>query len=705
MSELQDGFGSGPVVYRSADAGVAVPVGSASPTQVLADGFGEVTRPVIFDRLNQDQKKIIAAGNKRKLIVAGAGTGKTSGVLLPMCEELYRRKPGKIGIFSFGVAIKEELEEKVRTELSFMAASKTKVMTNHGLGLSLVMRNLELLGLPLNSDIEAVVWKMVVWFREQAKVETGLSKAERSPTFRMEFNQLSDPQIKAMLALEEVMIANGEETKEDKVAERINDFPVLRGDRKRSIPAMPADIVRDFIHWAKLQRLVHGKLMFRDLLPLAAQLPEDCFRQLQIRHILVDEAQDLSADQHAVIRKLSEVVDTTLFVGDPAQCIYRFSGSRPDLFMGISKSYDEVEQFTLGVNYRCDEPILDLANHLLKNIIRSPVRLTPPHDRQGTPIDFGVATGDELVAKIRDRIVSGEKPKDMVVLTRTNSQLLGIELALTKAEITYNCWSGSLFEDKSVDDFLAYIRFLAGERTYSDWETIVSHVKFLGKKTGEEAWNVSGGDPLKMPSGWHPHTIKGDQMRKRWFDLMNRLRELRTMTTASNPAWPKLLHMQLTNIWEERWPDDPEKFANAEDIATVFVDWAQSVADPATLLDKIETMSVQDPNGIVLSTLHKFKGLERNTVILWNIGIGDGKVRGLFPLHSGDYEEEACIFYVGVTRAKHHLILLKAEPCEWPYEIEKMFCPAGLLFAQWGTQNPCITCPHQFACLATLSTT
>jgi DNA helicase-2/ATP-dependent DNA helicase PcrA len=702
VADLQDGFGSAPVKMRSADA--EVPKEKAAPTVSLPDGFGsgEKRAPRSLERLNDDQREIIASKAKRKLVVAGAGSGKTSGVLLPACDQLYLDRPGRIGIFSFGKLIKEELEEKIQTVLDPIAASKTKVWTNHAIGLRMVMNNLEELGLPKDTELEGTLWKMVAWLREQTAEETRQSAANRTPHFRLEFGGFSDPQIKALLAIEETLIANGEPLDGEKIGQQLSAFKPLEQlmrspDGKR--------IAWSYIHWARTMRMVRGKLMFRDLLPLAALLPDERFRSLNLKHILVDEAQDLSADQHAVMRKLSNVVETTLFVGDPAQCIYRFSGSRPDLFMGIKDSYQDVQMFTMGVNYRCDEPILDLANHMLKNVIQSPVRLSPPEDRMGGPIETGNATGKELCGWIEKRIADGEQKRDIVVLTRTNAQLLTIELALTRAGITYNCWKGSLFEHQAVDDFLAYVRFLASERSASDWSKIVTHIKFLGKKTADDAWDISQGDPLKMPSSWYPSTVKGDAAKKRWFDLTGRLRELRDRMQprefgSAQVTWPSVLFNQLKGVWLERWPDDPDRLREAEEIGEVFVEWASEIADPIALLDQIETMSVQDPNGVVLSTLHKFKGLERNSVVVWNVGMG--KSKGLFPRNGGDAEEEACIFYVAVTRARHHLLLLKNIECAWPYGIDTMFCQQGLLLPVHGTQKPCVSCPYEFSCLAKL---
>lgn len=694
MEDLSDGFGTGPVKMRCANAGVSEPVDQLMD---LGDGFAsQPAEPKSLQRLNDEQRSIVKDKAKRKLVMAGAGSGKTTGVLLPACDELYRRAPGKIGIFAFGRSIKEELEEKIKTQLDPMVVSKVKVMTNHGLGLMMVKRNLEALGLPAHSDVEGVLWKMVVWYKEQAQLQSKNAQAQ-TPFYAKTFAYYTDPQIKSILAVEERVIAHGLNYTPDVVFNFAKEYKTLKPLLEKE---NGAQYLSEYILWARAVRLIHGKLMFRDLLPLAAQLDAEAFKFLGLRHVLIDEAQDLSADQHAVLKKLTSVVETVLWIGDYAQCIFRFSGSRPDLFTGIPGTYGNVETFTMGINYRCDEPILDLANYLLAKVIKSPVRLSPPYSRQGDAIETGEAVPEDLVNWVIRREHSGEHRKDMAVLTRTNGQLLSVELALTKAGISYNCWGGSLFEHKVVEDILAYIRFLVSEKTYQDWETIVSHVKYMGKKTAEESWKFTKGDPLSRWDDWCPSSLKSAVQKQRWLELIKFLSELsQDFNSGYARNWTYQLHNYLKGVWDERWGDDLERLEEAKDIADTIIPWMANF-EPKLLLKQIENMSIQDPDGIVLSTAHKFKGLERNSVALWNVG--DGKERGLFPLSSGEHEEEACVFYVAVTRARNNLILLKNTATSWPYGLEKLFCIKNNLFAVHGTQNPCITCEHQFSCLAKL---
>jgi len=698
MEELSDGFGTGPVKMRDTNAGVSTDV----PANLieLADGFSSAqTEPKSLRRLNPEQRAIVKDTSKRKLVMAGAGSGKTTGVLLPACDELYRRLPGKIGIFSFGRAIKEELEEKIKTQLEPVVVPKVKVMTNHALGLLMVKRNLEKLGLPASSDVEGALWKMVVWYKEQAQ-EQAKDKSKQTPFFSRSFTYYTDPQIKGLLATEERMISYGLSFTPENVYKVAREYKVLKPFFDKSSGDSSQDLT-NYIQWARAVRLIHGKLMFRDLLPLAAQLDPEDFKILGLRHVLIDEAQDLSADQHAVLKKLVQVVETVLWIGDYAQCIFRFSGSRPDLFTGIPETYGNVKVFTMGINYRCDEPILDMANYLLSDVIKSPVRLSPPCNRQGDPIEIGASEPDDLIEWVYRRKHTGEKAKDIAVLTRTNGQLLSVELALTKVGISYNCWGGSLFEHKVVEDILAYVRFCVSEKTYEDWLIIVSHVKYMGKKTAEESWKFTNGDPLKRWDDWCPSSLRSAVQKQRWLELIKFLNELNyDLNSNQSLNWTYQIHNYLKGVWDERWGDDLERLEEAKDIADTIIPWMANF-EPSLLLKKIETMSIQDPEGVVLSTVHKFKGLERNSVAIWNVGIG--KERGLFPLNAGEAEEEACIFYVGITRAKSNLILLKNVGADWPYKLNTFFCERNMLFVVHGTQKPCVVCPHQFSCLAKLS--
>lgn len=631
MTELPEGFGFAPVRQET-----------------LSEGFGTAATVSVGSlkaRCNPQQRDVVEApASGVALAIAGAGCGKTSGVILPRTEELYTKSPGTIGVLAFNVSIKEELTEKV-SNLHPSVAANTKVYTNHGLALRLVKDNLNTLGLPTTSDVEGADWKVLKFLREQRALQ--LRDVPQEPGYRMELHELDEPKMKALFKAEETATARG-----------VNPADVL-GDFK-ALKSVKPEVAVDFIRWAKSTRLKNGILMFRDLLPLAAKLPIEAYEGLNIKHVLVDEAQDLSVDQHVVIRKLYEAGQSLTLVGDVAQCIYRFSGARPDLFLGITQRYAEagVTVFPLETNYRCDQPILDLANEVLEQFIDTPIRLKPPGPRPGSPI----AVFDEpfsLIPWIQMKLEDGARGKDIAVLFRANAHILQAEIMLSLAGIPYQCRGGSFFEHRAVDDVLSYFRFLQPNAVLDkdDWDTIVGHVKFLGQKTADASWAESKGNPLALDG--YPSSCRSGNQRKLWDGLMDFLgRTKRTYFDSDyNPSLVIAeVHARKTGaVWEERWADDPEKWEEALEIKAALVEWAKNFNRVSDFMTAMKELSPTDPNGVMLSTVHKAKGLEWDYVALFNLG------EGTFPLAGShvDSEEEACIMYVGVTRARKELALIK----------------------------------------------
>jgi len=631
---LQEGFGIGAFKNK--------------PTQVtLADGFAGIATN-IPSFLNDQQRAVVESSiDGVKLVIAGAGTGKTTGCILARADYLYAKRPGKIAILAFNKSVQLELEDKVQTALSPIAAANTSVFTNHSIAYRLVMKNLGVLKLPAKTEVVDKDWKMIAWLKEQRTAEMGKSPSERLPGFEPAFLKFTDPQMRALLMCEELSSARGLPSGLAK-----NEFRVLRDTT--------TEYVDGFLRWARLNRCLYGKLMFRDLLPLAARLPIEAYESFGFKHVLVDEAQDLNTDQHEVVGKFAEVVESLLLVGDPSQCIYKFNGSRPDMFTGIATRYKNVETFHLSINYRSNEPILNMANSLLENQLRSPIRLQPSTSKPGTPV-VNLSDPKSLVPWIRSALNSGTKPSEIAVLYRVNAHSLKVEIALTQAGIPYQSRSGSFFEHQAVQDIFAYLRFLhpASQREQEDWETIVSHAKYLGQKTADAAWAESKGKPLSLRLP--PSSIKTRGQKEAWHQLVHNCEVIcdSMLGSRNNPSVDidNLVTRYVKPAWEDRWADDPERLGEAEMIAGALIEWAAGYKDIPELLKFAKEMSVQDPHGVVLSTVHKAKGLEWPVVALWNLG------DGTFPLsHSRvDYEEEMCILYVAVTRAKTNLVLVKSE--------------------------------------------
>jgi DNA helicase-2/ATP-dependent DNA helicase PcrA len=701
---LAGGFGSAPVQKPE-------PSGST-----LGQGFAAKMGADLSGLNPQQREAAEAPADGTELIIAGAGCGKTK-TILKRAEHLYFEHPGTIGVISFARSVKDELEERIHNTTNPLVAANIKVMTNHAVGNRLVMNNLGALGLPKGTEIVSQEWKITKLMKDRMEVEAGLSPDKRAPHYSPIFNRYTDSQIKALFRAEEKLSAEGIDiaarfqgrtsgagsVQFDEVIKVFKSFKVLK--------ELDPQYMAQFVLWARIVRMVEGKLMFRDLLPLAALLPVEAYKIFRFQHVLVDEAQDLSVDQHTVVQKLASVVTSMTFVGDPGQCIYRFSGARPDLFLTIPERYPGTQTRFLEVNYRSTEPILDLANHLLENHLGAPLRLLPNGEQRGEPIEHFDGTRENLLKWLEALTNSGVNTQDIAILFRSNVNALDVEVALSSAGIRYNCWSGSFFEHAVVEDMLAYFRLLTSKfPVYEDWERVVTHVKFLGKKTAEDSWASAKNDPTRAAT---PASCRSGFQQKRFGELLRFLSGLRNQmkyadSTTQNPNTPlsdyvNHLRTYLNGVWEERWPDDPEKLREAGEVADAFVQWINGRA-PSDVLDAIENTITQDPGGVVLSTVHKFKGLEREYVGLWSVGVG------AFPKNwdSTDHEEEMCIFYVAATRAKKRLTIFQGkkvrkdgtiEPMTLPYGLDKMFCTKGLLFARHGTQTACDLCEHQIVCL------
>lgn len=677
----------------------------ASEDDELGDGFGSFKAN---SRLNDQQRAAVTAPLGVVQVIAGAGTGKTSGVILPRASYLYNELPGTVCILAFNKAVQNELAAKVRTELNSAVSSNTKIYTNDALAYKLVMKYKSLLSLPDNTELVGKPWVQYKWLRERASQESDLSNSDRLPNFRAEFNQFDDNIFKALFEIEERA-----RVLQRPVSSFVEEFSKVIGHLKDGV-------AEDFVKWHKINRVLFGKLLFRDLMPLANDLPDWCFENLGFTHVLIDEAQDLNIEQHEFCKKLSKFAESMTFVGDPCQCIYKWRGARPDLFINLSKNYPGCQVFPLEFNYRCDQPILDVANDLLINQLDAPIMLRAPEARPGkSPMRTNYRG---LVPWIKEQLQANAKPEDIAVLIRTNSQAMWLELELSKARIPYNCKSGSFFEDQAAIDILSYFRLLRGTREFEDWKTIVNHVKFLGKETAEASWKTTKGDPRTLKG--YPEACRFGRMKQRWDDLLKQLDDFSYYMGNSPPnvIIDEIYNTCVLQAWQDRWPDDPSRFGEAVEIKNALRDWASDFNTVDELLIALNRIGSTDDDedeetqtGVTISTVHKAKGLEWDHVIVWNVGLG------LFPLlrPGSDYEEELCILYVAVTRARKSLVFIRnIDKVQGDLKATQLmqlvdsYCylehagdsstvqPSDWMLENRGQHELCAGCPFSLTCLA-----
>jgi len=360
-----------------------------------------------------------------------------------------------------------------------------------------------------------------------------------------------------------------------------------------------------------------GRIDFEDILLCTAALisdhPEVADRiRSTYRHLVVDEYQDVSPLQQALLDLWRGDRTDLCVVGDPAQTIHSFAGARADFLTGFARRHPDAKVIKLVRDYRSTPEVVGCANKIME---RAPangglgaVRLRAQLP-SGRPVEYAEATTEAAeAAAIADwlrRVADAGTPyREMAVLFRINAQSPPIEQALAEAGIPYLVRGGERFYERpEVRQALLAVR---NEARTQDPATDAG---------------VSGVERLKAlfgALGWTPEPPTG------------------------------------AGAVRERWESLAALVAVAEDLAAGAAGAAVDLATISAELERrAEAQHVATAQGVTLSTLHSAKGLEWDAVALY--GIQEGSVPFVLADTPDQLAEERRLLYVGVTRARHRL--------------------------------------------------
>lgn len=323
----------------------------------------------------------------------------------------------------------------------------------------------------------------------------------------------------------------------------------------------------------------------------------------QYRHFVVDEYQDVSPMQHRLLDLWLGDRRDLCVVGDVAQTIYSFAGAQSAYLSEFSRHYPQAKIVTLNRDYRSTPQVVDLANTVISQArLDGAVHLTSMLP-SGRPVAFDAYADDtDEATSIAQKIVSlvnhGAKYSDIAILYRTNAQSAAFETALTDMGIPVSIKDAErFFQRKDVKEAMVMLRSVAR----------------LPQHKGLEDTVVDG----LIQMGWRPEAPTGrGAIRERW-DALNALRE-------------------IAAEMEEKRGADVEEFL-------------------AEMRERAEMMNEPVSNSVTLASLHASKGLEWDNVFL--VGMSEGLMPISLAKAGEGIEEERRLFYVGITRAKHHLAI------------------------------------------------
>ena len=615
-----------------------------------------------MSKLNPRQREAVHYVSGPLLVLAGAGSGKTSVITrkIAYLVENCGYKAANIAALTFTNKAAREMKERVMSLLPGKGAKGLTVSTFHNLGLNIIRREHKTLG------------------------------------FKPGFSIFDDQDSKALL--KDLMLHNGEDSDQvDAVLNQISNWKneLIEPDDAIAHAQMPQDILAARAYEAyNLHLRAYNAVDFDDLIRLPVQLfeqyPDVLERwQRKIRYLLVDEYQDTNLSQYRLVRQLVGLSGALTVVGDDDQSIYAWRGARPENLAQLNEDFRSLKVVKLEQNYRSTSRILRSANTLIANNphvfdktlwsemgLGDHLRLvyTKNEDAECDRIATEI-----LGRHLRERIDF----RDFAILYRGNFQARLLELKLQAYQVPYKLSGGtSFFARAEVKDLMSYLKVLINPDDDNAFLRIINLPRReIGpstlQKLGEYSISrqVSMFDACKEMGLEQVLSTKAIGRLRTFCDWLERIYQMAEREDPieairqliadidyedwirSNSASDAMAEKRIQNVWMlvdalkstlERLQEDEPDAGIKEAVARLML---------IDMLDRQE--EEDDSNRVQLMTLHASKGLEFPHVYL--MGMEEELLPHRNSIETDNIEEERRLAYVGITRAKQTLTMTLAK--------------------------------------------
>lgn len=378
--------------------------------------------------------------------------------------------------------------------------------------------------------------------------------------------------------------------------------------------------------------------------------------QNQFEHILIDEYQDTNVAQYQLIKALASH-ENICVVGDDYQAIYGWRGANFKNILNFEKDWPRAQTIKLEQNYRSTQNILDAADAVIKNNFQRTEKTLWTNKGSGTPITLFEAQDsyDEVEFIITELLSLKRKlyPKlnHFAILYRTNAQSRILEEALLKRNIAYRLVGAvQFYQRKEVKDILAYLKFLANPHdTISLQRAVHTPKRGIGKITLEKIY-VEGFETMAQKN----------KKVNAFAQLIKKLHQFSLQHHVSALIDEIIEATGYRLMLLEEGEEGMARLENVKELKSVAENY-ENLSEFLEAVSLVSDIDNYDPNhdAVTLMTLHNAKGLEFPVVFIV------GMEEGIFPhsrslLDPNALEEERRLCYVGITRAKERLYLLRA---------------------------------------------
>lgn len=654
-------------------------------------------------KLSKEQIEAIKFGDGPLLIIAGAGTGKTT-VITERIKYLVlskKTKPSEILALTFTEKAAREMEERVDVSMPY-GYTQMWIMTFHSFCDRVLRREALHIGLDPRYKLMTEAESVQLLRKNLFKLDLNYFRPLGNPTkfisgMLQHFSRLQDEDVSPQDYQKWVkgLMSSYAKASEDKKLE-IDKWNEL------------AKVYRDYDEL----KVKNGFLDFGDLIVKTLKLFRDRPNILaeykkQFKYLLVDEFQDTNYSQNELVKLLAGNTGNITVVADDDQSIYRFRGAAVSNVIQFRKSFPETKIVVLTKNYRSTQEVLDRAYDLiqfnnpdrLEVVEKIDKKLKSQVAKDGEEIGFIHSDrveneADSIAKKIKELKVNW---KDIAILVRANNHSEPIMRALSRHGIPYQFLGpGRLFKQPEIADLIAYLKVLY------DFTDSVAFYRVLSN----DFFDIPGRDLAAIGNYGRRYnkslfetaekiddvfvTDKTKEIIKKLLEIVKKHLNLVKKETAGQLLY---YYLQDTGLLQKLLsPDTPEAENRAKNISKFFdklktyevdhedatvpavVDWldlSMELGESPLAADTDWT----DINAVNILTVHSAKGLEFPVVFIVNlvaqrfptierreqIPIPDTLIKEVLPV--GDYhlEEERRLFYVGMTRAKEKLIFTAAD--------------------------------------------
>lgn len=402
--------------------------------------------------------------------------------------------------------------------------------------------------------------------------------------------------------------------------------------------------------------------------------------QNQFKYVMVDEYQDTNHAQYVLTSLLADKYKNICVVGDDDQSIYRFRGATIENILSFEQHYKGAVVIRLEENYRSTQNILDAANAVIANNKNRKGKTLFTRSGEGAKIVFNTAMNESdesafIIDEILKNVKDGRKLSDHAILYRMNAQSRNLEIMLTKSGISHRIIGGHRFFDrKEIKDIISYMAVINNPADNVRLQRIINVPK---RQIGDTMF----GNVMEIAAGLGLSAFevcqRADEFQKtsrsasKLMGFTDMIAHFQKCLEEKMPLPDLLQEVLETTKYMDYLNEDPETFEdranNIKELSSMFIKYQEESEEPdlsafledVALISDIDSYN-EDEDSVVLMTLHSAKGLEFPVVFI------PGMEEGIFPgaqcmFSEEELEEERRLAYVGITRAKEKLYLVNAQ--------------------------------------------